>query len=73
MPIYEYVCSSCSHEWSDLVPKHDSPFPDCPECEGKEVEKLFSMFASNAKDTSGPSMPASGGHSCGTGGCGCRH
>ncbi|MBL4888556.1 MAG: zinc ribbon domain-containing protein [Candidatus Lindowbacteria bacterium] len=41
MPIYEYVCSSCSHEWSDLVPKHDSPFPDCPECEGKEVEQVL--------------------------------
>ena len=41
MPIYEYTCSSCGHGFELLVRKETTPA--CPECQGEEVEKQFSL------------------------------
>ncbi len=44
MPIFEYRCGKCAHEFELLVLKN-SPVPACPACESRELEKLLSGFA----------------------------
>jgi putative FmdB family regulatory protein len=69
MPLYEYVCASCSRKferyvrsWGDAV--------SCPACLGHDVEKQLSTFAfTGAAGGSG----GGGGCGCGRGGCGCGH
>ena len=43
MPIYEYRCSKCSHEFEKLVRNNETPV--CPQCQAAEVEKLLSLGA----------------------------
>ncbi|MBI1872716.1 MAG: zinc ribbon domain-containing protein [Acidobacteria bacterium] len=43
MPVFEYVCKSCSRQFEQLVRHGDHPA--CPDCGGEELEKLFSVFA----------------------------
>jgi len=43
MPIYEYKCRKCSHEFEKLVRKDEVPV--CPECEAADAEKLLSLGA----------------------------
>ena len=61
MPIYEYVCQSCGHEFELLVMGREKPA--CPECEGTKLEKRFSTFAPGAgRDGSAPpAFPVGGG------------
>ena len=39
MPIYEYSCCACSHEFEELVGINDLP-PNCPLCEQEVVRKI---------------------------------
>ena len=41
MPIYEYSCNSCGHEFEVLVRK--SHLPACPECASEALERLLSL------------------------------
>jgi putative FmdB family regulatory protein len=41
MPIYEYQCPSCGHQF-ELMVKMSAPTPECPNCGGAEVKKLVS-------------------------------
>jgi putative FmdB family regulatory protein len=41
MPIYEFKCLKCAHEFEELV-KVDQQ-ADCPACGSDRVEKLFSF------------------------------
>ena len=41
MPIYEYRCGDCGHEFEKLVKLGASP-PPCPTCEGSDVTKRVS-------------------------------
>jgi putative FmdB family regulatory protein len=41
MPIYEYRCESCGHEFERLV-KISAPTPDCPECGAGPARKKVS-------------------------------
>ncbi|HXF96611.1 MAG TPA: zinc ribbon domain-containing protein [Gemmatimonadales bacterium] len=45
MPIYEYRCTKCGHEWSrqELLSEHRAERPACPKC-GAEAEQLLSAF-----------------------------
>lgn len=43
MPIYEYLCQGCDHEFEELV--LGSEQPTCPECQGDRLEKRASSFA----------------------------
>ena len=45
MPIYEYRCAKCRHEFEALVLPHKPSAVECPECHSAEVEKLISGFA----------------------------
>jgi putative FmdB family regulatory protein len=42
MPIFEYSCQACSHEFELLV-RGDAK-PVCPACESDGLKKKFSLF-----------------------------
>ena len=39
MPIYEYKCRSCGHQFEKIVKISESP--DCESCNSADLEKLF--------------------------------
>jgi len=43
MPLYDFRCRTCGHEFEALVRAADSP--SCPECRGVDLERLLSTFA----------------------------
>jgi len=43
MPIYEYECRACRHQFEALVRIGDIPV--CPECQSLDLERLISLFA----------------------------
>lgn len=43
MPIYEYTCSKCGHEFEKLV--RTGTVPDCPSCHSTELAKKLSVFS----------------------------
>ena len=42
MPIYEYQCKSCGHEFESIQKISENPLKDCPECAKPELQKLVS-------------------------------
>ena len=42
MPIYEYKCPDCDHEFEALQSFSEEPLTICPECSGNKVSKLIS-------------------------------
>jgi putative FmdB family regulatory protein len=50
MPIYEYTCAACGHDFELLV-RHDTE-PACPECASGEIERRLSL----------PTVKSSGTH-----------
>ncbi|MEM7084279.1 MAG: zinc ribbon domain-containing protein [Pseudomonadota bacterium] len=42
MPIYEYQCAACAHEFDELQKLSDPPLSDCPECDESALVKLVS-------------------------------
>ena len=44
MPIFEYVCRRCQHQFEVIVRGADAP-PECPACHSKKLEKQLSVFA----------------------------
>jgi len=45
MPIYEYRCNQCGHDFEELTFATGGPAPDCPECCHQDVVKLISAGA----------------------------
>lgn len=45
MPIYEYRCPDCGHEFEIIQSFRDDPITDCPSCEGAQVKKKISLSA----------------------------
>ena len=46
MPLYEFQCKGCGHEFEDLV--LGSAQPVCPSCNSRQLERLLSVFAVSA-------------------------
>lgn len=71
MPIYEYACRDCGHEFEKLV--RSDTVPDCPQCHSTQLEKQLSVFAtaesSSAAAAPMPSPCGSCGHPGGPGSC----
>ena len=42
MPIYEYICNECGHEFETLQKMSDAPLSDCPECKKSALKKRIS-------------------------------
>jgi putative FmdB family regulatory protein len=49
MPIYEYVCNSCGHEFEEWQKITDAPVRKCPACGKRKVERLVSLSAFHLK------------------------
>ena len=49
MPIYEYVCNACGHEFEEWQRITDSPVRKCPSCGKRKVERLVSLSAFHLK------------------------
>jgi len=47
MPIYEYVCTDCRHEFEEIVGLKDLP-PNCPLC-AREVNRKISLTSFRLK------------------------
>ncbi|MEK6797626.1 MAG: zinc ribbon domain-containing protein [Planctomycetota bacterium] len=46
MPIYEYACGACKHEFEELASSITAPDkPRCPECGSPTVARKLSIFA----------------------------
>jgi putative FmdB family regulatory protein len=43
MPLFEYHCKKCDHQFELLV--MGSTVPTCPACNSKKLEKMLSTFA----------------------------
>lgn len=56
MPIYEYVCTACSHEFEKLVRRNVTP--PCPSCGDAGVERRFSLPNVSSETTKGKAMRA---------------
>jgi putative FmdB family regulatory protein len=63
MPIFEYVCKECQHQFEALV--YGKEKAECPKCRSKKLEPKLSVFAVSAKGGSASSMPAGPCGSCG--------
>jgi len=63
MPIFEYVCKECDHQFEALV--YGSGKAECPKCQSRKLTQQLSVFAMSAKSSasSSPSVGACG--SCG--------
>lgn len=74
MPIYEYHCKKCGHDFEKLVPRAGTPV-ECEKCQSNEVEKLFSVFGTTATSQTAPASSCPAADSCpgaaASGGCGC--
>jgi len=51
MPIYEYQCQVCGHEFETIQKMSESPLTDCPECNKPELKKLISVAGFQLKGT----------------------
>jgi len=61
MPIYEFICKNCQHEFEALV--YGNEKAECPKCHSKKLEPRLSLFAVSAK---GSSTNTSSPEACGT-------
>ena len=50
MPIFEYQCRGCGHQFEYLV-LPASPEPACPSCKKKDLQKLISLCAVSSEGT----------------------
>lgn len=62
MPIFEYICKECQHEFEALVFGRDKAA--CPKCQSKQLSPQLSVFAVSAKGAAGNSAPMAG--ACGS-------
>lgn len=56
MPIFEYHCTSCQHEFETLVRTGDTPA--CPKCASHDLTKLLSLPAIKSESTHDLAMRA---------------
>lgn len=63
MPIYEFVCEKCGHEFEELVSGKDTGCI-CPKCGTSKTRKLMSACVRNRGDRSGQSSGMSSGGGC---------
>jgi putative FmdB family regulatory protein len=49
MPIYEFSCRSCGHQFEALV--RSSTVPVCPQCQNEDLERLLSLPAVKSDTT----------------------
>jgi putative FmdB family regulatory protein len=69
MPIFEYICQECQHEFETLVFGRDQA--KCPKCHSQKLSPQLSVFAVSSKGMSSKGMSAKeAAPSASTGACG---
>jgi len=63
MPIFEYLCKSCEHEFEALVFGDEKA--SCPKCHSRTLATKLSVFAVATKNTSASAGPVGACGSCG--------
>jgi putative FmdB family regulatory protein len=58
MPMYEYACRSCHHEFETLVRSGETP--SCVRCDSTALDKKLSVFATHGEGADAAPAP------CGT-------
>ena len=56
MPLFEYRCEGCGHEFEMLVLK--GTVPSCPQCKAETLERLLSVPAVKSESTHALAMKA---------------
>ena len=56
MPIFEYRCQNCHHEFETLVLK--GAVPPCPSCQSEALERMISIPAVKSETTHALAMKA---------------
>lgn len=51
MPIYEYQCNKCHHDFEVIQKINDDPVSSCPKCASKKIQKLVSPAGFQLKGT----------------------
>ena len=54
MPIYEYECRACGNRFEQLI--IHSTTPECPSCQGRNLERLVSLFGVDSDATRGSAL-----------------
>ena len=49
MPLYDFECRSCQHQFEALVRSTDPP-PSCPACKGQDLQRLPSVVSMTSED-----------------------
>ncbi len=63
MPIFEYICKACHHQFEALV--YGQEKAECPKCHAAKLEQQLSVFAVSAKGSSSTASPTRACGSCG--------
>ena len=58
MPLFEYACRECDHQFEVLVRASDTP--ECPSCHSTELERRLSVFAAHTGGSSASAPMAPG-------------
>jgi len=69
MPVYEYKCKSCNHNFSIFFQTYDTGEVQCPDCSSKDVKKCISnimVIKSGAEEYKSSSNSCG---SCSSGNC----
>ena len=56
MPIYEYSCEACGHQFETLV--RGETKPECPSCQSQDLERLLSLLSVHSSTRREMSMRA---------------
>jgi putative FmdB family regulatory protein len=62
MPMYEYACRECTHQFETLVRGNETP--RCPACQATSLERRLSVFAAHTAGAA-PARAASAPGPCG--------
>jgi putative FmdB family regulatory protein len=56
MPVYDYSCKQCNHQFEALVRGKEQPA--CPACGGRELERLLSLPTVQSDSTRAKALKA---------------
>ncbi len=66
MPIYEYICRSCKHEFEELRRSMgNSDDVRCPACRSRAVERRLSVFTAHRGNSPSTAPPIEACARCG--------
>ncbi|MGE5246621.1 MAG: FmdB family zinc ribbon protein [Betaproteobacteria bacterium] len=50
MPLYDFHCRTCGHDFEALVRPQDENGPACPSCQGMDLDRQLPTFAVSYKE-----------------------